>query len=379
MTGNGIKLGRWFGIEVTIDLSWLVIAFLVSWSFYSVYITEFPTLQTSRAIVLGGSTALLFFLSVLLHELSHSVVARSLGIPVEGITLFVFGGVTRTTQEARSPGQELAVAIVGPLTSVALAGIFWALVELTGDLFAPSVAFGLGYLGWINLAVGVFNMLPGFPLDGGRVLRSILWKATGSAGRATTAAAGAGRVLGAMLIAVGILVVFGGNLGGLWYAAIGWFLMQAATGAGQEVVLQRMLRGVTAGDLMSPNPVTLPATATLRDAVDDHFLRYDHSAFPVEDETGAIVGILTLRAVRQVPRDQWELRQAWAAMTPIEDACTVGGDLPMDEVLQRLREHDHERVLVVESGRVVGIITARDISRWVRRSDELGLEIPTDA
>jgi Zn-dependent protease/CBS domain-containing protein len=370
---GGLKIGRWFGIPVSIDVSWLVIATLVSWSFFALFSNEFPDLEQTPALILGVATAMLFFVSVLLHELSHSLMARRLGIPVSGITLFIFGGVTKTEEEAQSPGEEFAVAIVGPLSSIAIAGICWSLVNLTGGLFPETVRYGLGYLGWLNLALGVFNLLPGFPLDGGRVLRSILWKATGDVTKSTEGAAAGGRILAALLIGLGVFVLFAGNLVGLWYAAIGWFLYQAAAGAGREVAMRQTLSGVAARDLMSPDPVTIPAEISLREAVDEFFLRYDHSAFPVHDEADGTVGILTLRAVRQVDRDQWEVRQVWSAMTRVEDACTVEPTRPMSEVVEQLRDTDHERVLVVDDGIVVGIITAQDVARWVRRSQELGL------
>jgi len=376
--GNGIRIGKWFGIEISIDGSWLVIAFLVAWSFSSIYSTEFTELTGGTAIALGTLTAALFFVSVLLHEISHSLMARRLGMPVHGITLFIFGGVTKTGQEAKTARDEFWVAIVGPLTSVAIAGVLWAVVNLTGEVLPEPVSFGLGYLGWLNLALGVFNMLPGFPLDGGRVLRAAIWRSTGSFGKATRGATTGGKILASILIGLGLFVLFGGNLGGLWYAAIGWFLYQAASGAGQEVLIRQILRDVRAGELMSPDPVTIPAGTTLREAVDEYFLRFDHSAFPVHDE-GKSTGILTLHAVRQVPRDDWEIRQVWSAMTPLKDACTVSPNLGMDSVLEKLRDEDHERVLVVDDGNVAGIITPRDVSRWIRRSQELGTVDSVDA
>ena len=231
MFGNGLRIGRWFGVPVSIDGSWLVIAFLVSWSFYAFFTTRFPQLDNPEALVLGVATTLLFFASVVLHELSHSLIARRLGIPVEGITLFIFGGVTKTTEEARSPGEEFAVAVVGPLSSIGIAAVFWALVNLTGDLFSAPVLMGLGYLGWLNLALGVFNLLPGFPLDGGRVLRSLVWQRTKDMVRGTRVAVRGVQIVGSLLIALGVLQVLAGALvGGLWFVAIGWFLMQAAVG-----------------------------------------------------------------------------------------------------------------------------------------------------
>ena len=372
--GGRFSLGRWLGVEVTVDTSWLVIAFLIGWSFYLLYLQQFPDLSGAAAVTLGVGTAVLFFVSVLLHELSHSVMARRLGMPVEGITLFIFGGVTRTGGEAETAGDEFAIAVVGPLSSFALAAVFWGLVNLTGGLFPTEVQFGLGYLGWLNLALGAFNLLPGFPLDGGRVLRSAVWRATGSLDRATRIATVGGRMVGSTLIAIGLAVVlFAGDLGGLWYAAIGWFLNQAAATQGQQAVVRRMFEGLVARDVMSPRLVSIAENTTLQEAVDDYFLRYDHAAFPVNDDEGETQGILTLRSVRQVPRDEWPVRQAWAVMTRLADACAVDADTPMDEALKQLTESEDQRVLVTSDGRVVGIITPRDVARWVQRSEELGL------
>jgi Zn-dependent protease/CBS domain-containing protein len=368
--GNDFRLGRVLGIELRVDTSWLVLAFLVGWSFFAQFTVRFPELSAPGRTVLAAASAAAFFESVLVHELSHSVVARRLGIPVEGITLFLFGGVTKTRMEARQPRDEFLVAVVGPLTSLVIAGLMWAVVNLAGGVLSEPISFALGYLGWVNLALGVFNLLPGYPLDGGRVLRSLLWRASGNPAQATRRAAIGGKIVGGLLAAFGLLTVFAGDLSGLWMAAIGWFLYQAAAQADQEVVVRRLLNQVRASDIMSPELVTIPADMSVARAVDEFFLRYDHSAFPV---IGEKTGLLTLRAIRQVPRDQWETRQVWAVTTPLEESCTVAADTPMDEVVENLRQQDEDRVLVVDDGRILGIITPRDIARWLRRSRELGL------
>lgn len=370
--GNSVRIGAPFGIEVRIDVSWLVIAFLIGWSFAIQFGLQFPDMATSTTVVFGAASAVIFFGSVLLHELSHSVMARRLGIPVAGITLFLFGGVTETKAEAESAGDEFRIAVVGPLTSLGLAGLFWLVALLAGGLLGEPVTFGLERLAFINLLLAVFNMLPGMPLDGGRVLRSLLWKSTGSLIQATRTAARGGQLLAALLIGLGIYQLFIGNLGGLWFAAIGWFLLQAAISSGRQVVIRSLLKGVDAGDLMSPDPVTIPPRLTLQEAVDSYFLRYDHSAFPVEDE-GVTTGLLTLRAVRQVDRDEWERRKVFSVMTQIEDVHTVPADLSMEAVLEQLQAEEIDRVLVMEGGRAIGILTPRDIARWVQRSEELGL------
>jgi Zn-dependent protease/CBS domain-containing protein len=368
--GNDFRLGRLLGIELRVDTSWLVLAFLVGWSFFAQFTFRFPELSAPGRTVLAAVSAAAFFASVLVHELSHSVMARRLGIPVEGITLFLFGGVTKTRMEARQPRDEFLVAVVGPLTSLVIAALMWAVVNLAGDGLSAPIGFAFGYLGWVNLALGVFNLLPGYPLDGGRVLRSLLWRASGNPAQATRRAAIGGKVVGGLLAAFGLLTVFAGDLTGLWMAAIGWFLYQAAAQADQEVVVRRLLNQVRASDLMSPELVTIPADMSVARAVDEFFLRYDHSAFPVDGEK---TGLLTLRAIRQVPRDQWETRQVWTVTTPLEETCTVAADTPMDKVVENLRQQDEDRVLVVDDGRILGIITPRDIARWLRRSKELGL------
>ncbi len=372
MLANTIRLGKVFGIEISIDLSWLVIVFLVGWSFFEQFGSRFADLEPTPLFLLTMAAVAVFFGSVLLHELSHSVVARRLGIPVEGITLFLFGGVTKTKLEASRPRDEFFIAVVGPLTSVAIAGILWSIVNLTGDALGDPILYAAGYLGWLNLALGLFNLLPGFPLDGGRVLRSILWRVQGDVAVATRGAAKSGKAVAIVMIGFGLLSLFAGDFGGLWMAAIGWFLLQAATAADQDVLLHSVLRSVAAKDLMSPNLVTIDGDATIREAVDDYFLRYDHSAFPV---VGATSGLLHLRSVRQIPLDQWEVRQVWSVASSLDETCTVTPDAHMDDVIDQLRSQDQDRVLVVDEGQVVGIITPRDIARWVRRSQELGMPL----
>lgn len=371
MFPNPLRLGRVLGIEIRIDPSWLVIAFLVAWMFFAIFTDEFPELGAARIGLLAAFSVLVFFGSVLLHEMSHSLMAQRLGIPVESITLFLFGGFSKMKMDARQPKDEFLVAVVGPLTSVAIAGVLWAIVTWSGDLLGAPLLFALGYLGWLNLLLGVFNMLPGFPLDGGRVFRSIAWGITGSLTRATRAAVRGGRVIAFLVISLGIVSVFFGNLGGLWMAAIGWFLLQAASAAGQDVTVRLLLEEVRASDLMSPDLVTVPSGASIQEAVDDFFLRYDHSAFPVADMDRP--GLLTLRSVRQIPRDQWDIRQVWTATTSLEETCTVDPDTPMNKVMELLREQHQDRVLVLDGSEVLGIITPRDVARWVQRSEELGL------
>lgn len=371
MTASSISMGKIFGVEVRIDASWLFIALLFGWSFYLQFEAQFADLDPVPTVLLSAGSVIVFFASVLAHELSHSVVARRLGISVEDITLFLFGGVTKTRMEASRPRDEFLIAVVGPLTSFGIAGLLWLALQWLTDVVPLPIHFALGYLAWLNLLLGIFNLAPGMPLDGGRVLRSILWKTSGSLTTATRKAATAGKVLASVLIGFGIFAVFVGDLSGLWMAAIGWFLFQAASATGYDAVLRQVLRDVKASDLMSPNLVTIPSDITIREAVENYFLRFDHAAFLIVDLDRP--ALLTIKAVRQIPRDQWDVRHAWSAATGIDEICTVVADTTMDVVMERLREERQDRVLVVEDDSIVGIITPSDIMRWVRRTQELGL------
>jgi Zn-dependent protease/CBS domain-containing protein len=312
-------------------------------------------------------SAVLFFGSVLVHELAHAVVSQARGIRVQDITLFLFGGATRAKVDSRGPGDEFLIALVGPLTSGLLAGLFGIVAGLGGDVLSRPLAGTLGYLAWINLLLAAFNLVPGFPLDGGRLLRSAIWKATGSLGRATRVASVSGQGVGWLLVAAGVAWLVAGDLaGGIWFAFIGWFLVQAARSSYQDLQLQQLLGGVEAEDVMAADLRRIPPELSLQDAVDAYFMRYDHSGFPV-DEGGRTVGLLTLRGVRRVPRTQWPTRRVREAMVPLGDQVVVAPDARMDGVVGKLQDGQANRVLVVDDGEVVGIITPSDLTRWLRR------------
>jgi Zn-dependent protease/predicted transcriptional regulator len=365
--GNSWRLGRIAGIEIRIDTSWVVIALLVTYSLYLQFAEAFEDLAPAPAVLLAALFALLFFGSVLTHELAHAVTARRRGIPVRGITLFLFGGATHAKVESRGPSEELVISVVGPVTSLVLGGAFLLLGYAGRDLLGGPVGGGFRYLGAVNVLLAVFNMLPGFPLDGGRVLRAIVWRATGSLSRATRVASVAGQVVGYLIVAVGVFYLVQGVLvTAIWLASIGWFLAQAARNSYEELQIRRMLEAVEAEDLMSPELVSVPAGLPLRTAVDDFFMRYDHGAFPV-DEAGQIVGLLTLRGVKRVPAAEWEARTARDTMEPISEQCSVDASARMDVVLSKIQDGGSGRCLVTRDGQVVGIITPSDIARWLER------------
>jgi Zn-dependent protease/CBS domain-containing protein len=311
-----------------------------------------------RAELLGGR---------LVHELAHALVSQARGIRVQDITLFLFGGATRARVESRGPGDEFLIALVGPLTSGLLAGLFGIVAGLGSDLLSRPLAGTFGYLAWTNLLLAAFNLVPGFPLDGGRLLRSAIWKTTGSLSRATRIASLSGQGVGWLLVAAGVAFLLAGDLaGGIWFAFIGWFLVQAARSSYQELQLQQLLRGVEAEEVMAGSLRRIPPDLTLQQAVDDYFMRYDHSAFPV-DEQGRTIGLLTLRGVRRVPSELWSTRRVREHMVPLGDQVLVAPHARMDDVLGKLEDGEAGRVLVVEDGEVVGIITPSDLTRWLRR------------
>jgi Zn-dependent protease/CBS domain-containing protein len=367
MFGTSWRVARIAGIEVRIDSSWAVIALLITYSMYLRVTLVYPDTPTGEAVALGILGAVLFFGSVLVHELAHALVSQARGIRVQDITLFLFGGATRARVESRGPTDEFLIAVVGPLTSGALAVLFGIIASVGRDVLPTPLAGTFGYLAWVNLLLAVFNLIPGFPLDGGRVLRSAIWRATGSFARATRIASMSGQAVGWLLVALGVVSLLAGNLaGGIWFAFIGWFLVQAARASYQELQLRHMLRGVEAEDVMARDLLRIPPELSLQDAVDDYFMRYDHSAFPVEEQ-GRTIGLLTLRGVRRVPKDQWSSQRARDLMVPLGDQVVVAPDDRMDDVLGKLQDSEAGRVLVVQDGEVVGIITSSDLTRWLRR------------
>jgi Zn-dependent protease/predicted transcriptional regulator len=367
MFGTSWRLARIAGIEVRIDRSWTVIALLITYSLYLRFSVIYRELSTVQAVGLAIVAAVLFFGSVLGHEMAHALVSQARGIRVQDITLFLFGGATRARVESRGPGDEFVITVVGPLASAVLAVVF-GLVDVFGrDVLPRSVAGAFGYLAWVNLLLAAFNLVPGFPLDGGRLLRSAVWKATGSLPRATRVAALSGQTVGWLLIIGGVVFLLSGNLaGGIWFAYIGWFLIQAARSSYEDLQLRQMLSNVEAHDVMARDLLRIPPDLTLQQAVDGYFMRYDHGAFPV-DEQGHTIGLLTLRGVRRVPRDQWPSQRVRDFLVPLGDQIVSAPEDRMDRVMAKLDASDGRRTLVVEDGEVVGIITPSDVTRWLNR------------
>jgi Zn-dependent protease/predicted transcriptional regulator len=370
MTAHSWRLMRVFGINIRIDSSWLIIAALISYSLFFGLRTVYPAVGTLAAVVISLVGAALFFGSVLFHELTHALVARQRGFRIKDITLFLFGGATQANIESKGAFDEFIVSVVGPLSSFGLAIIFAA-----ARVVVPSVADGalpgiLGYLAWANLLLGVFNFLPGLPLDGGRVLRSALWKSTGNLDKSTKIASVAGEVLGYALIGVGALVFFaGGIFQGLWFAAIGWFLAGSARASYVGMRVRHVLEHVEAAEIMEADPVRIPVGATIAEAVHDYLLLHDHDAFGIE-HAGRIVGIVTLESVRKVPRNDWSRRLIVDVMSPVTDDTIVDPHTSMTNVLDRF-EGSGASIAVGDRDNVVGVITPWDLTTWLRRRHAL--------
>jgi Zn-dependent protease/CBS domain-containing protein len=368
-----IKLGRVFGIEIGIHYSWFIIAWLITFSlaarFRSVDRDWSPGVVWGAALI----TAVLFFVSLLAHELAHSLVARAHKLPVRRITLFALGGVSVIEKEAADAKTEFLIAIVGPLTSVVLgATLIWSTKALAGNPDAvqltPSIAI-LYWLGTINLGLGLFNMLPGFPLDGGRVLRAFAWWITGSMDRATLIAARTGQGMAVIFIALGIYQFFrGAGLNGLWIAFIGWFLLQAAGANYQEVEVKHALAGVRAGDLMSRDCAQVPGPTSVQDFVDEFLLRTGRRCFFVTVRDG-IAGLITPHEVRVLDRSLWPVTPVQQIMKPLDKVRAISPETAAIEALELMAREDLNQLAVISNHRVEGMLSRSNIlgalrSRW---------------
>jgi Zn-dependent protease/CBS domain-containing protein len=316
---------------------------------------------------MGLVAALGLFGSILLHEVSHAVVARRFGLETRCITLWIFGGVAETAAEPGTPQAELRVALAGPACSFALAAALGALGYAGTALGVPlPIAGVLLYLGWINLVLAVFNLLPGFPLDGGRVLRAILWRATGDVHRATRAASRTGVGLGVLMMAAGILFAFGGNLlGGLWWVLIGSFLRRAAESSFQQVAIRRVLEGVPVFRMMDHDPPTVPLGLSLDRFVHDYAYARGHMRFPVLRDT-TIVGFVDASDVRAIPSRDWPYRTVDALVRPLSAEVVIGPEVDGSEALRRLQEGPSGTLLVVDGDRLEGVLTLDDVLRALR-------------
>lgn len=374
-----IQLGSLAGISIKINLSWLIIFALLA---VSLAMGWFPVAAPGFAVwiywVTGAVITLLFFASVLAHELAHSVVARWRGIPVKSITLFIFGGVSDIEREPQSAGAEFQIAVVGPLASLII-GVVLGLVSIAASaLSGPSLLVAaLEYLALANLALGVFNLIPGFPMDGGRVLRAAIWKATGSLRRATRWAANAGQAVAFLMIFVGIWLFFSSDwVDGIWIGLIGLFILQAAQSEYTQVRLETMLAGATVQQFMAAPPSPATPDLSLQQVVDEYVLRAGQRTIPVVGrEDGRLVGVVSLRDIRQTPRELWSGATVGQVMTPLARLKTARPDQPMSEALAAMTQTRLSQMPVVApDGELIGMLDLSAIVERLQMERDLGLQ-----
>jgi Zn-dependent protease/predicted transcriptional regulator len=388
---SGVHIGRIFGINIQVDWSWVFIFLLVTWSLaLGLFPSWHPDWSPALSWAVALSASILFFASVLLHELAHSLVAKAKGLPVRRITLFLFGGVSNIEREPPSPKSEFIITIVGPITSIALGAFFLMLsrISIGGLSTVPPesseivsrlnpLSTLLFWLGSINILVGIFNLIPGFPLDGGRVLRSLLWMATGSLRKATRWASGVGQAIAWIFIVSGVVMIFGarlpvfgtGLINGLWLILIGWFLNGAAIAGYRQVVIRDLLEDVPVERLMRSEVPVVPPDLSVSDLVYRWIMGTDERAFPVVVGE-RMVGLVCLEDARKLPREAWDSTTVDQIMTGAEQLDVVSPQEDVNEAFEKLTRRDVRQVPVIQDGHLVGLLRRRDIVKWLQLHSE---------
>jgi Zn-dependent protease/CBS domain-containing protein len=370
---RGLDLFRLAGVQIAIDYSWLIVFALVLWSLAVGYFPHVHPGHSAREYWLVGTVAtVLFFASVLLHELSHATMANHLGQDVRRITLFIFGGMAHLSREPKDAATEFKIAAVGPLSSLVLGVLFWAGFRVMMQLGVSELWSGIfRYLCFINVALAVFNLLPGFPLDGGRLLRAYFWRRSNDLRAATSRAADWGSGIAIGLMVLGVLEIFGGALvGGLWLIFIAMFLRSAARASYHGVVVEHALSGSHVADIMVPDPITVSPDLSVAAVVEEYFLRYGYGGFPVAED-GRVEGLVSLSHVRHCPPEARAERRVREIMRPVDGSVRISPSDPISEALRRMVESDCGRLLVMQGDRLVGLISRTGVSRFVQLKTEL--------
>jgi Zn-dependent protease len=372
MFGPRFKLFKLFGFQINVDLSWLILFLLLSWTFAANWFPQArPGLTTTTYWVMGVVTALLLFVSIVLHEVSHALAARRYGLPIRGITLFIFGGVAEMTDEPPTAKSEFVVAIAGPIASIAIGGVclaLWAAGQV-GGWPGPVISIA-GVLAWINITLVIFNMVPAFPLDGGRVLRSILWHWKGNLRWATRITAGIGSAFGTALIVLGVLRFIVGDFFGAWMALIGLFLRNAARLSYQQLLLRTALEGEPVSRFMKTDPVTVPRQISVRELVEEYFLRHHHKLYPVV-EGDRLIGCVTTHDIKQLPREEWDRQTVGAIAQRRCEENSIAPDTDAMKALAAMSRGRASRLMVVDGDRLVGILTLKDLLEFFSLKMEL--------
>jgi len=364
-----VQIARVIGIPIYLHFSWLIIFGLIVWTLSTGYFpAQHPDLPASSNWAKGLVASLLFFVSILVHELGHAVVALRHGVRTRSITLFIFGGVAQLERDPRDGRAEFWMAAAGPLVSLSLAGLFYASAAL--PFVGPSAAAVARYLALINLILAIFNLVPAFPMDGGRLLRGALWGSMGKA-RATRIASRAGTFFAFFLIFAGVFSLLRGDpLGGVWYILIGWFIKDASSASYQQVRIDEALRGVTVRDAMVEAVVTVPSTGSVAEAAREHFMRTGYGGYPVT-RGDAVVGLLCLKDVLRLSAEEREATSVQGAMRPLTPAIVTEPDVPLLEAIARMAQAGTARLLVMHADRLVGLLTTNGVIRRLKVREEL--------
>ena len=367
MFGRSIPLFRLAGFQVGVDWSWLILAVLITWTLsVGVFPYYYPDLAPAIYWSMGVIAALGLFASIILHELGHALVARRYGLPIRGITLFIFGGVAEMEGEPERPAVEFWVAIAGPITSLLVGLVCWLLMQAVAAAGAGVPVVGvLVYLASINIVLAVFNLVPAFPLDGGRILRSVLWAWKGSLRWATRIASAIGGGFGIALIVLGVYrVVIGDFIGGMWWFLIGLFVRFAAQASYQQVLMRESLRGVPVRRIMAADPIAVPPAISVAQLIDDYVYRHHHTMFPVVED-GRLVGCVSMHDIKRLAREKWSSTPVAAIMQPCSAATAIDPDMDAMAALSLMSRTKNTRLLVTEGARLVGVITLRDLLRFL--------------
>lgn len=373
---NGIPIGRIAGIDILIHPSWFLVFALLTWSLSEgLFLEEHPDWDPAAGWAAGIATSLLFFASILLHELSHSILARRRGLDVRNITLFIFGGVSALKDEPKKPVDELHIALVGPITSFILGAVFALAGLALWDTGIEDAAF---YLAFINVLLGIFNLLPGFPLDGGRVLRATLWSRSGSLFAATRTSAQVGAGIAFVLMGAGVLIAIAGAfITGIWLVVIGWFLRSQADASYRELITRDVLEGTPVSSVMDSDYRAVQPGTTLHSLLHDHVLRHHERHYPVFVD-GQFHGLVTLSDLARFPREDWDERKVADAMTPADRLHTVSPSDSLRRALDIIAANNVNQLPVMDGGRLLGFVTRTGIIRIMQVHEEVGIEASRD-
>lgn len=373
MFGKQARLFKLMGFEVRVDLSWIIIAVLIAWSLSTGFFpSRFLNYSTRTYWIMGFFGAIGLFVSIVAHEFSHSLVARKYGIPIRGITLFIFGGVAEMTEEPRTPAAEFMMAIMGPIASILIALVCYGVYVVGMKAGWPYPVTGvMYYLSMINGILAAFNMLPAFPLDGGRVLRSILWYVKGNLKWATRVSSRIGSFFGLFLIFLGVFDVITGNfISGMWSFLIGWFLKRAAEASYQQLITKKALEGETLSRFMSVNPVTVSPSVTIQQLLEDYVYKHHFKLFPVV-ENDRLIGCVSTRQVKNIPREEWPYKTVGDIAYSCNADNTIGPDADVSAALSLMLKNNSSRLMVVEQGHLLGIVSLKDLMEFLSLKIEL--------